>query len=124
MTIIETKIYPKTYEECCKVLGCKGIIGFAGLDDEEENLYGKFIALKRCRDAYWKLYGKELGLGEPWKPDFRGVKTSYVITVESNKILKSWTTKKQVILAFPTEKMRDIFYDNFKELIELCKELL
>ena len=27
-------------------------------------------------------------------------------------------------LAFPTEEMRDAFYENFKELIEECKELL
>jgi hypothetical protein len=28
------------------------------------------------------------------------------------------------ILAFPTEEMRDTFYENFKDLIEQCKELL
>ena len=26
--------------------------------------------------------------------------------------------------AFPTEEMRDAFYENFKDLIEQCKELL
>ena len=25
---------------------------------------------------------------------------------------------------FPTAEMRDVFYENFKELIEKCKELL
>ena len=29
-----------------------------------------------------------------------------------------------IILTFPTEEMRDTFYENFKELIEQCKELL
>jgi hypothetical protein len=28
------------------------------------------------------------------------------------------------ILAFPTVEMRDTFYENFKELIDECKELL
>ena len=28
------------------------------------------------------------------------------------------------ILSFPTEEMRDAFYENFKDLIELCKEFL
>ena len=28
------------------------------------------------------------------------------------------------ILEFPTEEMRDAFYENFKELINECKELL
>ena len=27
-------------------------------------------------------------------------------------------------LSFPTEEMRDAFYENFKDLIEQCKELL
>ena len=28
------------------------------------------------------------------------------------------------ILSFPTEEMRDAFYENFKEQIEVCKEFL
>jgi hypothetical protein len=28
------------------------------------------------------------------------------------------------ILLFPTEEMRDAFYENFKDLIEKCKEFL
>ena len=34
-----------------------------------------------------------------------------------------WYTDNK-ILAFPTEEMRDAFYENFKDLIEQCKELL
>jgi hypothetical protein len=120
------KEYPKTYEECCKVLhyAYEQGITMRGVTEEEEELFRCLILLKRCRDAYWKIAGEEMGLGKPWEPDFRGVTTSYVITVESGKFLKSWTTKKQVILTFPTEEMRDAFYENFKELIEHCKELL
>lgn len=32
--------------------------------------------------------------------------------------------ESNVILDFPTKEMRDTFYENFKELIEECKELL
>ena len=28
------------------------------------------------------------------------------------------------ILSFPTKEMRNVFYENFKDLIEQCKELL
>jgi hypothetical protein len=120
------KEYPKTYEECCKVLyyAYEQGITMRGVTEEEEELFRCLILLKRCRDAYWKIAGEEMGLGKPWEPDFRGVTTSYVITVESGKFLKSWTTKKQVILTFPTEEMRDAFYENFKSEIESCKELL
>ena len=31
---------------------------------------------------------------------------------------------RNTVLAFPTKEMRDAFYENFKDLIEQCKELL
>ena len=33
-------------------------------------------------------------------------------------------TGRYALLAFPTKEMRDAFYENFKEEIEQCKELL
>jgi hypothetical protein len=116
--------YPTTYVDCCKVIGCRAIIGFTGLDDEEENLYGKFIALKRCRDAYWKIAGEQMGLGKPWEPDWNESKPKYTIAVIENKLVKHYALTQHCILAFPTEEMRDEFHDNFKDLIEQCKELL
>ena len=118
--------YPKTYKECCKVLCCKPIVGFAGLDDDEENLYGNFIALKRCRDAYWKIAGEQMGLGKPWKPyNGQGSCKKYVIQTVYDDItcLDTWCQTRN-ILELPTEEMRDEFYENFKDLIEACKEFL
>lgn len=122
--IVKQKInYPKTYEECCKVLCCKPVVGFAGLDDDEENLYGNFIALKRCRDAYWKIAGKHMDLGKPWEPD--ACQIVYGIGRDSNRIsLCNDMFGGYFILEFPTTEMRDVFYENFKNLIEACKELL
>lgn len=117
-------IYPTTYVDCCKVIGCRAIMGFTGLDDEEENLYGKFIALKRCRDAYWKIAGEQMGLGKPWEPDFSNNSPKYNIFRYENEITLSDNNWSNRILAFPTIEMRNTFYDNFKDLIEQCKELL
>ena len=112
--------YPKTYAECCGVIGYGGIIGFTGLAVEEEDLYRNFIALKRCRDAYWKIAGEELGLGKPWEPDWTNEKQpKYGLYSELKDTIINPAT-----FAFPTEEMRDMFYDNFKELIEKCKEIL
>jgi hypothetical protein len=119
-----TPSYPKTYKECCELLGCKSIIGFAGLDDEEENLYGKFIALKRCRDAYWKIAGEELGLDKPWEPVWDESEDLYTIHTFNGEIKLSGTAHRNAILVFPIEEMREAFYENFKDLIVLCKELL
>ena len=42
---------------------------------------------------------------------------------------RRWTTESDRLTAnsvfvFPTEEMRDAFYENFKSDIEICKELL
>lgn len=116
--------YPTTYKECCKVLGCKRIVGFVGLDDVEENLYGKFIALKRCRDAYWKIAGEEMKWGKSWEPNWNTLKRYYAIRVLDGEIAYGFGYYSNRILVFPTEEMRDAFYENFKDLIESCKELL
>jgi hypothetical protein len=42
----------------------------------------------------------------------------------SRHISRHISTHIHFILAFPTEEMRDAFYENFKYLIEECKELL
>ena len=146
------KEYPKTYEECCKILyeECCKILGVdpdnfltitncydgeVETTDYELNLLNKFIFLWRlrvCRDAYWKIAGEEMGLGKPWKPDWENSEERRysIVNIEGDinlpeKTLTKWILKvTNKILVFPTEEMRDAFYDNFKELIENCKELL
>lgn len=119
------KEYPKTYAECCNLLGCKPIVGFAGLDDNEEDLYGKFIALKRCRDAYWKIAGEEMGLGKPWEPDWSdNYQKKWTINFYQNEINLTNGPNVHFVLAFPTEEMRDAFKKNFDKDLEFCKELL
>ena len=122
--------YPKTYEECSKVLG---IMGNELLFDatkattyelKRTQVVAKLYKLLICRDAYWKIAGEEMGLGKPWEPDWNDISDKYCIYfVSGNAWLKECQTR-QCIFAFPTEEMRDAFYENFKELIESCKELL
>ena len=125
------KEYPKTYEECNRIMGVELWNTLWGEDATEyeeqmEGLMYAFIKLKVCRDAYWKIAGEEMGLGKPWKPDWTDQESpKYCITsikdqVEASKRYYIMNT----ILAFPTEEMRNAFYENFKELIESCKELL
>jgi hypothetical protein len=79
-----------------------------------------------CRDAYWKIAGKEMGLGKPWEPDWRKTEERKFCFIRRNdNVVTKWETKTITrFLAFPTEEMRDSFYNNFKDLIEQCKELL
>ena len=110
--------YPKSYEECCEYIGCD--------DKIKMSLIGQFTQLINARNAYWKIAGEQMGLGKPWKPDWtNSCEQKYVIVVRSNGIVCYDThTDYQSLLAFPTEEMRDAFYENFKSLIEQCKDLL
>ena len=117
------KMYPKTYEECCKVLDWNhrdyDRVGY------ESELLCKFQVLLLCRDAYWKIAGEEIGLGKPWEPDWKkGYQSKYCICNNSDNIKKISLFFDNAILSFPTLEMRDAFYQNFKNLIEICKELL
>lgn len=119
--------YPTTYEDCCDKINFKGGFKQMLLSDDEYSLYISLIKLKRCRNAYWKIAGEQMGLGKLWNPDFTNVNEErYGIYTAANKVVKDFCGVGDVntILTFPTEEMRDTFYDNFKDLIENCKELL
>ena len=125
------KEYPKTYEECCKVLGVNPynyltIRNVHCYDGEEEttkyerDILGKFDSLWElhiCRDAYWKIAGD-------WNPDWTNSELKYCIKTIGNKTELVSEMNIRCVLAFPTEEMRDAFYENFKEEMENCKELL
>lgn len=65
-----------------------------------------------------------MGLGKPWEPDWNDSTRKCTIVVIGNDLVKHYTFAQNFILAFPTEEMRDAFFENFKDLIERCKELL
>lgn len=110
--------YPKTYEECYSVLEYEP-------DEDVVSCYsGKliesFVKLLICRDAYWKIAGD-------WKPDYMNTTKESMhfifcngINIEKGQGL--YPTNK--VLIFPNKEMRNTFYNNFKDLIKQCKELL
>ena len=116
------KEYPKTYKECAKVLldraPVRNDFGYKG------ELLVALQKLLVCRDAYWKIAGEEMGLGKPWEHDCHSDYFIPAIIYKSPSVQKVEILYRNIILAFPTEEMRDTFYENFKELIEQCKELL
>ena len=116
------KEYPKTYAECCKVLGYNEL-SYADIPVNNWYKWRLFQTLNKliiCRDAYWKLYGEEIGLGKPWEPDFDNLSTN----LEYMKIDKGCFTYSSRVFVFPTEEMRDAFKENFDPDIEICKEFL
>ena len=117
--------YPMTYDECRTLLYLQDSIveGHCGY---EWRLINNLQKLLLCRDAYWKIAGEEMGLGKPWKPDWKKQDKKYIISVFEDTVIyfENDTSNSNTILAFPTAEMRDAFYENFKDLIEQCKELL
>ena len=130
--------YPTTYEKCCEMIGIEEDLWFTYEDIDANHinpacisnyrmrrldLYHNFEKLIICRDAYWKIAGEQMGLGKPWEPAIQD--SIWGITRSKDEVEKySCHFGKTNPLEFPTVEMRDAFYDNFKDLIELCKELL
>lgn len=110
--------YPKTYENCLKILGYNIAHTIPMNHGHNGLLMMKLQRLLICRDAYWKLAGD-------WKPDY--INTSqkkFAVRMVEYRISFEVYAGYNSILTFPTEKMRDTFYENFNDLIEECKELL
>lgn len=117
--------YPKTYEECCTYLGLQHCGLTIDLPLNYSPLFIRLAQLYICRNAYWKIAGEQIGLGKLWKPDFGNENEyKYGLFRLRNIIYKDATCINPTLLIFPTEEMRDTFYNNFKDLIEQCKELL
>ena len=121
--------YPKTYEECCGVLK----IEYPYFKTEEDGisastyknkLFGALKQLLICRDAYWKIAGEQMKLGKPWEPIYTDDTIKYSITTHKNRLDFNDTIERNYVLIFPTKEIRHDFYENFKDLIEACKELL
>jgi hypothetical protein len=111
--------YPKTYDECVDMFNCTV---------ETVNLT-TIAALRKliyCRNAYWKIAGEQMGLGKPWEPKHEYDEEIFFIYCDRvNGINKGQGfPTDNFCLCFPTKEIRDAFYENFKELIEICKEFL
>lgn len=116
--------YPRTINECRDILedATGDEVGWYAIDGRQFDLLEKMQKLLICRDAYWELAGD-------WKPDYDSGSDKFGIVCYDGVMLRTnavqhWERHKNKVLDFPTAEMRDAFYENFKDLIEECKELL
>lgn len=125
---------PTTYKECCEILNVPELelvyntdystLGLSTYEWKILNVYNALHKLRVCRDAYWKIAGEQMELGKPWTPEDSDYITGrYCIFVHKNNVLCS-TPAEDCVLTFPTEEMRDFFYENFLLTIEQTKGLL
>lgn len=119
ITLVKKKPkYPATYKECCNIIEDIAI----ATNGYRSDLIYDFQKLLVCRDTYWKIVGEEMGLGKPWEPTHKD--SVFSIGRIHGQIITECHLGECVTLEFPTEEMRDTFYENFKDLINECKELL
>lgn len=126
--------YPKDFEECCEILNIPSFgdivyVGHWAYGGEyllkQLDVLRKFQQLYICRDAYWKIAGEQMGLKEPWEPDWKSeTEQKFTIVIDADEVCNGLTIQCNSFLAFPTEEMRDAFFENFNNLIKECKELL
>lgn len=120
--VLKKPKYPTTYEECCKILDIRWEKNYA--QGYKCGLISKFQELYVARNVYWKIAGEEMGLDKPWEPNWTTFESMPAIFRFRYNIVCDSVKNQHCLLVFPTEEMRDAFYENFKDLIEQCKELL
>lgn len=119
--------YPQSYVECRDLIeGCHDELLFCAdlvATGYLSKLIERFARLIMCRNAYWLTAGREMGLEGMWEPDWSDCR-KFAIVVEGNEILTDVCLRRNRILVFPTEEMRDEFHKIFRKDIEECKEFL
>ena len=130
--IVFKKIYnnlPKTWEELKNIYGYY-ISTFSGITHSSLvnccNSAKNIFPTKELAEAVLAL-AQLLQLRDKYNKDNKGFifgKGNYCITITAGGIYKYWDSYTQKILAFRTKELRDEFYNNFKDLIEIAKPLL
>ncbi|MBR1769233.1 MAG: hypothetical protein IJ748_02130, partial [Bacteroidales bacterium] len=86
-------------------------------EDHATTLYWrhiKYMQLILLRDIY----------RQGWTPDWCDDETKYCILIYLGNIISTTRISINQPLSFQSEKIRDLFFDNFKDLIEECKEFI
>lgn len=69
------------------------------------------------------LYLRDI-YNDGWQPDWKDRKQIYIIVSRDNAIGCFENNTVSYPMAFKTSKLRDLFFENFKDLLEIAKPLL
>lgn len=134
------KELPKTWKEFCKNNPVKPNEYFVSTNSDIEevrfaktlkerivNIDDNLLPSKEYAEAMLALCKliqlRDCYNGE-WKPDWNNGETKYAIHTRCNKLEVGTIGNVSFVLTFKTEKLRDVFLQNFKDLIEQAKLLL
>lgn len=125
----------RSWEEYCKKMEGKSSYYYDGLFEKvKSSKFGSSPLLAEFEDkedieilvAFCKLFHLRRDWVGEWKPDYKNCsEPKFAIITSENKITKkaeNYTENNS--MSFPTEKMRDEFFDTFKDLLDQAKILL
>jgi len=120
---------PKTWEDLKYISGAYISALSKVITDDSARTYPSaknIFPTKELAEAALAL-AQLLQLRDRYNGDNKGFiydKDNYCLAVSANSIFKDWNVYTQRVLAFRTRELRDEFYDNFKDLLEIAKPLL
>ena len=129
---------PKTWEDFCKthqvvkteycIDNFSDIVSNAPIHIRRERSHRNLLPSKASAEAHLALMQLERlrdCYRDGWKPDWDDLDTTkYVIHNCMNEFAKGCTFGWSRFLSFQSEELRDKFLANFKDLIEVSKELI
>lgn len=129
---IENRV--RSWEEYCEKMKGKDSYFFNGVIQEIcRSNFGEFPNLLEFEDkedvktlvAFCKLRKLRKDWVGEWKPDWTDVhQPKYAIANSNNKLVDCTCREISHPLSFPTEEMRDEFFNCFKDYLEQAKSLL
>lgn len=129
---------PKTWEEFCENHPIKKEECYIG---ENGNIFNTVCIGKNRSDIFFKnllpnKHTAEAFLAlmqliqlrdcyrQGWKPDWSDESWKYCIILYKDKLCENVYTTEGRVLSFQSKEIRDEFLKNFRELIEIAKELI
>ena len=128
IAVSKTIKLPKTFEECCNILGISQYLdlNYVISDGDIKPIYTTQLELLRsfrklmiCRDAYRQIAG-----WKPWENTYNGVRKMFGIMQSGSTVRFERCSYAGCMLMFPTEDMCKEFYENFKDLIFKCHDII
>ena len=127
---LEKKELPKSWEELDRIGGgfqsrAGGVMSINGVKtmDINKNVYATkeqaeaslaLAQLSQLREVY----------RDGWKPDWKDLKTKHSIRFWQGNVTEVSSGHVDVFLSFQSAEVRDLFLENFRDLIEQAKPLM
>ena len=119
----EQKAPAPTYEDAVKWL--ESTEGTNIMNDSVFLTKGNYYTnLNECMEALKKLIVLRDYYNQGWQSNYKNNDKKFVIYVTSNRLEKDFSVAELNILTFQSEEIRDKFFEEQKELLEIAKPLL